>query len=72
MIEAAKDFMVSQGRDDVWDVWFQTTIPSGSETCHFEIETGGNPDSIRKWEEYTHLMEDKALEIAKQEDRSHR
>ncbi|MBW1894653.1 MAG: hypothetical protein JRI91_13290 [Deltaproteobacteria bacterium] len=64
MIDAAMNFAKSQGRDDVWDVAFRTTIPSGSKTCYFEVYKG-NPEETRKWAEYTRLIEDKALEIAK-------
>jgi len=63
MLDAASDFCKEQGRDDIWDVAFKTTIPSGNETCFFEIQRG-NPDEARKWSEYTRLIEQKALEIA--------
>lgn len=63
MIDAAMEFAKSQGRDDVWDVSFRSTIPSGSETCYFEIFSG-DPEESRKWGEYTKFLEDKALEIA--------
>ncbi|MCJ7538445.1 MAG: hypothetical protein MUO88_02155 [Desulfobacterales bacterium] len=63
MIDAAVDFVKSQGREDVWDVAFKSTIPSGSETCFFGIQRG-NPEEARKWAEYTRLLEEKALEIA--------
>ncbi len=64
MIDAAKEYMESQGRTDIWDVLFQTTIPSGSETCLFSLEKG-NPDKARKWTEYTKSIEKKAIEISK-------
>ncbi len=64
MIEAAMDFAKSQGREDVWDVAFRATIPSGSETCYFEIFRG-DPEESGKWSDYTCLIEEKALEIAK-------
>ena len=64
MIDAAIEYMESQGRNDVWDVLFQTTIPSGSETCLFALEKG-NPDKTRKWAEYTKTIEKKAIEISK-------
>jgi len=63
MIDAAVDFVKSQGREDVWDVAFKPTIPSVSETCFFEIQRG-NPEEARKWSEYTRLLEEKALEKA--------
>ncbi len=67
MIDAAKDYANSQGREYTWDVAFRTTIPSGEETCFFEIQHG-DPEQIRKWGEYTEFIEKKALEIAKKEN----
>jgi hypothetical protein len=64
MLDAAKDFLKGQGREVVWDLVVNTTIPAGSETCFFEIEQG-DPAAPRKWIEYTRLLEKKALEIAK-------
>jgi len=63
MIDAARDFMKSRGREDTWDVAFETTIPSGSETCLFRLHRG-SPDDKRAWAEYTKLIEKKALDIA--------
>lgn len=63
MIDAGADFSREQGREAVWDVAFRTTIPSGSQTCFFEIFRG-DPQTSRAWSEYTCLMEDKALERA--------
>jgi hypothetical protein len=63
MIDAAMDFIKSQRYSDTWDVVVKATIPSGSETCYFEI-CRGNPDEKRKWAEYTKILENKALEIA--------
>jgi hypothetical protein len=37
MIDAAADFTKSQGREEIWDVAFKTTIPSGDETCYFKL-----------------------------------
>ncbi|MBU2515756.1 L-2-amino-thiazoline-4-carboxylic acid hydrolase [bacterium] len=67
MIDAAMDFVKSQGREDIWDVAFRTTIPSGEETCFFQIQHG-DPEQARKWAEYTEFIEKKALEIAKKEN----
>jgi hypothetical protein len=64
MIDAAKDFCKSQGRDQAWDVEFKTTIPSGSETCLFEMEKG-DLEKSRKWAEFTKMIEEKALDLAK-------
>lgn len=66
IIDAALDFCKTQGREDTWDVWFETTIPSGSETCHFEIQRG-TPEDSREWADYTKFIEEKALEIAAKE-----
>jgi hypothetical protein len=66
MMDAAMNFLKNQGREDIWDITFRTTIPAGSETCFFEVERG-NPDEVRKWAEYTRFIEQKALEIAKKE-----
>ncbi|NOY69215.1 MAG: hypothetical protein GXP53_06940 [Deltaproteobacteria bacterium] len=64
MIDAATDYCKSQGREFVWDIWFRSTIPSGSQTCHFEMQQGDTEDT-RQWAEYTQLMEERALKIAK-------
>ena len=62
MIEAALDHARAHGREGVWDVAFRATIPSGSQTCLFEIlkdiGDGG------QWAEYTRILEEKALEVA--------
>ena len=69
LLEAGIDFTRSQGRSAVWDVAFKTTIPSGSETCFFEICLG-DADETRRWAEYTRILEDKALQIAAKESGS--
>lgn len=66
MLDAAFDYLQSQGRTDIWDVVFNTTIPSGSDTCHFEIFRG-DPEKSRRWAEHTRQLEDKALKIAARE-----
>ncbi len=66
MIDAGRDFANSQGQETVWDVAFTATIPTGSETCHFEVYRG-DPEKARQWAEYTRLLEDKALKIATRE-----
>jgi hypothetical protein len=63
MIDAAQEFLKKQGREEVWDVEFKTTIPAGADTCHFVIQKG-SPEERRKWEEYTRELERKALRIA--------
>lgn len=64
MMDAATDYVRTQGREGVWDVSFKTTIPAGAETCLFVLEKG-DPEKTRKWAEYTQIIEKKALEIAK-------
>ncbi len=64
MIDASHEFARSQGRDVTWDIAFRSTIPAGEETCFFEVRQG-DPEEVRKWAEYTRIIEDKALEIAK-------
>ncbi len=44
-----------------FQVEFKTTIPAGAETCFFEI-TKKNPDESDKWEDYSKILEKKALE----------
>lgn len=63
MIDAGTDFAKSQARDTVCDVEFKTTIPSGSDTCFFEIRKG-DPERSRAWTEFTKLIEEKALDLA--------
>lgn len=66
ILDAARDFAKSNGRDVAWDLAFRTTIPAGAETCYFELWRGGHDDG-GKWAEYTKFIEEKALEIAKKE-----
>ncbi len=60
MIEAAREFACKLG----WEVRFDTTIPAGAPTCHF---TMWKPDDGERavWENYTKLVEAKALTRAK-------
>jgi hypothetical protein len=44
-----------------YQVEFKTTIPAGATTCLFEI-TKKKPDESDKWEEYSKILEKKALE----------
>jgi len=58
MIAAGKEHALGQG----WQVKFDTTIPSGSTTCHFTMWNA--PDAAAaeaEWNKYTHLLEAKAL-----------
>lgn len=67
MIDAGMEFFRSQrkdAQDEVWDVAFKTTIPSGSETCFFEMHAG-DPEKSREWAEFTRLIEEKALDLAR-------
>ena len=61
MIDAAQQFAGRFG----FQVRFDSTIPAGAETCHF---TMWKPDENEKarWEEYTRLLEAKALVRAKE------
>ncbi|MBI4587269.1 MAG: hypothetical protein HY725_00400 [Candidatus Rokubacteria bacterium] len=63
MIDAGRDFMKSRGREDAWDVAFETTIPSGGETCLFRLRRG-SAEEVRAWGELTRLIEEKALRVA--------
>ncbi|MBX3722604.1 MAG: hypothetical protein KF713_12250 [Turneriella sp.] len=63
MIDAARDFARSKGRDDIYDVMFKTTIPAGHATCFFEIEKG-DAGSAERWARYTEILEKKNLKIA--------
>ncbi len=60
MIDAAREF------SDRWsfEVRFDTTIPSGSETCHFTLWKARQGEKA-EWNEYTRLLERKALEHAR-------
>lgn len=61
MIDAAQQFAGRFG----FQVRFDSTIPAGAQTCHF---TMWKPDENEKarWEEYTRLLEAKALVRAKE------
>lgn len=63
MIDAARDFARSKGRNDIYDVMFKTTIPAGHATCFFEIEKG-DAGSAERWARYTEILEKKNLKIA--------
>lgn len=63
MIDAGMDFFRSQRPEEEWDVAFETTIPSGSETCFFKINKS-SPEESRKWGEFTRMIEKKALDLA--------
>jgi len=60
MIDAAREF------SERWDfeVRFDTTIPSGSETCHFTLWKAREGEKA-EWEKYTRLLERQALERAR-------
>ena len=61
MIDAALEFMKTQGREDEWDVGFISTIPSGSATCQFKLKSG-DPKKARHWASMTKMLEEKSLE----------
>jgi hypothetical protein len=56
MIEAAKN--VALGKN--WQVKFDSTIPAGATTCHFTLWNATDEES-RAWNQYTQLLETKAL-----------
>lgn len=63
MIDAAREFAKAQGRDDIYDVMFKTTIPNGYDTCFFKIEKG-DAASAERWARYTEILEKKNLKLA--------
>ena len=60
MIDAARE--VADGFD--FQVRFDCTIPAGAETCRFTMWRA-SAEEAAKWEEYTRLLEGKALEHAR-------
>ena len=64
MINAAREFAQSKGRNDIYDVMFKTTIPAGYDTCFFKIEKG-DADAQARWARYTEVLEKKNLKIAR-------
>ena len=69
MIDAAREFAASKGRNDIYDVMFKTTIPAGYETCFFQIEKG-NSASAERWARYTEILEKKNLKLAAPEGKA--
>jgi hypothetical protein len=62
MLQAAREFW---GPDLDTQVRFDTTIPSGSHTCHFTMWEPSGEDK-QAWRDYTQKLERKALAIAKE------
>jgi hypothetical protein len=60
MLEAAQEFSRLWG----FEVRFDTTIPSGAQTCHFTLWKAGEGEKAQ-WERYTRLLEQRALERAR-------
>ena len=58
IINAFKDSGVLSSE---YQVEFKSTIPAGAKTCHFVI-TKKKPNETDKWEEYSKILEKKALE----------
>jgi hypothetical protein len=56
MIDAAAELARMMG----WQVKFDTTIPSGAETCHFTLWRPEAKEAA-EWTSYTKLLEAKAL-----------
>lgn len=61
MIDAFRELGENQG----WEVKFTSTIPSGAQTCSFVIWKTEDGDTEKsKWEEYTEMLEKRALEMS--------
>jgi hypothetical protein len=60
MIDAAKEFAGRMG----FEVRFDSTIPAGAPTCHFTLWKA-TEDEKEEWQNYTALLEQKALVRAK-------
>jgi hypothetical protein len=60
MIEAASDYANKFG----FEVRFDSTIPAGAKTCHFTMWRASAEEKVQ-WEQYTELLEAKALLRAK-------
>ncbi|MBL9125211.1 MAG: hypothetical protein JNG90_16360 [Planctomycetaceae bacterium] len=63
MIDAMKEY----GSEHGFDVRFDTTIPAGAETCHFTMWRSHDDTEKSAWQQYTALIDAKALEIAARE-----
>jgi len=61
MIDALKEFF---GMTGGLQVRFDSTIPAGAKTCHFTMWRSSGTEE--EWNQVTKLLEEKALEIAKQ------
>jgi len=61
LIDALKEFF---GMDKGFQVRFDSTIPAGAKTCHFTMWRSS--EAREEWDQMTKLLEEKALEIAKQ------
>lgn len=61
MLEALAEF----GAAENFQVRFDTTIPAGAPTCHFTMWRA-DQEATSKWQEYTQLVELKALKHAQQ------
>jgi hypothetical protein len=57
MIQAAQDKALANG----WQVRFDTTIPAGAHTCHFTLWKPESEAETARWNEYSQLLEAKAL-----------
>jgi hypothetical protein len=56
MIDAAREHTLGKG----WQVRFDSTIPSGAQTCHFTL-WNATEEEAAEWNKYTQLLEAKAL-----------
>ena len=60
MIDAAREHTLGRG----WQVKFDTTIPSGAQTCHFTMWNATEAEAA-EWDRYSQLLEAKALTRAR-------
>lgn len=60
MIDAAQDLTKQFG----FQVRFDTTIPAGAPTCHFTMWQP-TPEQAHAWQDITHQIEQKALDISR-------
>ena len=61
MIDAGREY----GKAFGFEVRFDTTIPSGAQTCHFTLWKATDEEK-KVWDGYTRLLEEKALVRAKE------
>jgi hypothetical protein len=65
-VQGMLDAAVEHGKWLGWQVKFDTTIPSGSDTCHFTVWKASDEEAA-VWADTTRLIEAKALARSKRE-----